>query len=161
MAKKSKLLKDFKTVKKTAGKSILTSAESGVAFVAFKGISNIVAAKITNPNMQKAVGPAVAVAGMAIEAFSDNSHLSAVGRGMTIAGFDRTADTFIPEEVKAKIGLSGVAATKRTVEDRNQYLEEMRRRADEAVRLMNENAAPGSDGPMNGVDNEVSYVNMY
>lgn len=164
MAKKSKLFKDFKTVKKTAGKTALHAVESGVTFVAVKGITNMISAKITNPNMQKAVGPITAVAGIALEAFSENHHLAAVGRGMAIQGMDRSAETFIPPAMKEKIGLAGVGQSNANANagKNQQYYDELRRKVAEAMNRMNEAGAgaPADQEPVAGIPEQDLIMNL-
>lgn len=153
MAKKSKLFKDMKTVKKTAGKTALNSVVTGATFLAMKGIQNKVAEKVTNPNMQKAIGPIAAVGGIILEAFSDQSQLAAVGRGMAIAGMDRSAETFIPATVKEKMGLSGTVGQKadKEVDGNAGYWERIRQEAEQAMRDMG-NDAPDMGGTPDHVD---------
>jgi hypothetical protein len=156
MARKSKIFRDLKSVKKTGGKTILNSAVSGIGFLAVKGGVNLIAPKITNPNLQKALGPVAAVAGMVLETFSEQPQLAAVGRGMAIAGIDRSAQDFIPVAVKEKVGLAGYNGVgndkpSKTVDgggDQN-YWDEVRRKAEEAMSKMNNQ--PGND--MAGVSN--------
>jgi hypothetical protein len=148
MARKSKLFKDLKIVKKTAGKTALNGVITGGAFLAGKGALNLLSPKIENENMRKALGPIAAVAGMALEAFSENPQLAAVGRGLTVAGIDKSADTFIPEETKAKIGLSGVGNTPdKVVDGGEQHWEKVREEFETQYRKMHNNDSPGNDVP--------------
>ena len=156
MARKSKLFRDLKTVKKTAGKTAMNSGITVGTSLVGTGAMNLISAKIENENMRKAMGPLALVAGMALEAFSENPQLAAVGRGLAVAGGYKTAETFIPEETKAKLGLSGVGNTPvKTVDGGEQHWEKIREEFESSYRqnMSNENPAENMNGMPNGAEN--------
>lgn len=108
MARKSKILRNFKEVKKNAVPVILNSAITGVSYLGAKAATNKLAPKIENEKLRKIVGPAKIIVGMAMEAFIEQPNIAAVGRGIAVSGFDTSANDFIPEEMKEKIGLGNV-----------------------------------------------------
>ena len=108
MARKSKILRNFKEVKKTAIPVAVNSAITGVSFLGAKAATNKLTPKITNTIIKKVVGPAKILLGIVMEAFIDEPHIAAIGRGLAVSGFDSSADDFIPDTIKTKIGLSGV-----------------------------------------------------
>ena len=104
---KSRFLKPGKQVKKDIGKNFLNSAVSGGGFLVAKGAGNLIAAKITNPKMATVIGPAKFLLGTILEAFSAQPQMAAFGRGIAVSGMDTSASDFLPDTLKAKVGLSG------------------------------------------------------
>lgn len=151
MARKSKILKPFKQVKKDAIPVMVNAAISGVSFLGAKAASNKLTPKITNEKMQKIVGPGKIIIGMAIEAFVDEPKIAAIGRGIAISGFDQSAQDFIPEATKEKIGLSGPEKPIDASADNSFDWEQAAREAEEEMFAQEEEApVVEEEQPVNG-----------
>ncbi len=154
MARKSKLLKPMKQVKKDAIPVMVNAAISGVSFLGAKAASNKLTPKITNEKMQKVVGPAKIILGMAIEAFVDEPKIAAIGRGIAVSGFDTSAQDFIPAETKTKIGLSGADEKVDASPDNEFDWEAAAHEADEEMQRSANEEAVSEEEPVNGVSVE-------
>lgn len=73
-----------------------------VAVAASKKLENIA---------PKVHGPALFLLGALADVFVENDQIRALGQGISSAGAIITAKTFIPEDIKATIGLNGLGST--------------------------------------------------
>ena len=164
MAKKSKLFKNLKEVKKSAMGTIISSSITGGTYLASKAAGNYVTSKLENPKYKNIPGPGMVIIGMALEAFSDNQYLTAVGRGIAIAGFDKSANDFLPEETKTKMFLNGVPSVGQTTKNEtqqkydNEYFANLAREAEQealrnaALYEQRNNANASASATVDGVD---------
>jgi len=150
MARKSKILRNFKEVKKNAVPVVINTAISGVSYLGAKAATNKLAPKIENENLRKIVGPAKIIVGMAIEAFVEQPNIAAIGRGISVSGFDTSASDFIPGEMKEKIGLGNADnAIDASPDDEFDW----EKAAQEAEEEMQELQKPEEEDGVNGLDN--------
>jgi hypothetical protein len=109
MAKKTKII-DTKNVSKKVMPAIVDAAVSTTGYLGTKILSSKLEAK--QPKLTKAKGPAAFLLGSVIAAMANTKDkngnlLKQFGVGMATYGGSEMADAFIPEDTKAKIGLSG------------------------------------------------------
>ena len=120
MAKKLKLIRSMKDVKKNVVPALTTTAAEAASFLGTKGgttlLMNTLEKKAKDAEkfakIKKVAGPVQFGLGFAVKLFANDPHVQAVGSGMCMAGVSTMADDFIPDDVKTKIGLSGLGATK-------------------------------------------------
>jgi len=149
--KKSKILRNFKEVKKNAVPVLVNSSITGVSYLGAKAATNKLAPKITNEKLRKVVGPAKIVLGMVVEAFVDQPNIAAIGRGIAVSGFDTTAEDFIPAETKEKIGLAGVSNSVNANADNQFDWEAAAREAEEEAAA---NSSANEEKPVEGMPKE-------
>jgi len=147
--KKSRILRNFKEVKKNAVPVLINSSITGVSYLGAKAATNKLAPKITNENLRKVVGPGKIVLGMVIEAFVDEPKIAAIGRGIAVSGFDTTAEDFIPADTKEKIGLAG-ASNGVNANANNQFDWEAAAREAEEEAAADESAEVNEEAPVSG-----------
>ena len=93
------------------GRVVGTNLIRGGSVVAAASIDGLISPKITNENVKKVIGPAAFLLGMAGEIFIENPLARAVPEGIGAYGALKCAKDFIPDTVKAKIGLAGLGST--------------------------------------------------
>jgi len=117
MAKRKFL--DTKNIGKKIMPAVVDGAVSGTGYLAGKIAANKLSEK--NPKIVKVKGPAAFLLGSLIAATANDKdktgHLiRQFGMGMSTYGAAEMADAFIPEDTKAKLGLSGLGLTDKEAE---------------------------------------------
>lgn len=87
----------------------------------------------------KAHGPALFLLGIAGECFIENEMGRSFAEGLTTAGVVKMADEFTPEEIKLKIGMSGLGSTR--IKSTPSWLETAEKAQDDALAIEQMNNA--------------------
>ena len=143
MGKKKTKFLDTKNIGKNFVPAVVDAGVSSGGYLAGKIVANKISAK--NPKFVKAKGPVAFLLGTTIAAVSNTKDrtgqmLKNFGIGISTYGGAEMADAFIPEDTKAKLGLSGLGITE-----------------DEANKIAQE-AAAEIDASMSGVYDENAYL---
>lgn len=152
MAKKVKLIRSMKDVKKNVVPALTTTAAEAAGFIGATSGGNLIISalekKAKDPvkfaKTKKILGPIQFGLGFAVKLFGNEQHVQAVGSGMCMAGVSQMADDFIPDDVKTKMGLTGLGASKTIDASFNRDL-------DAEFEQMAQQAAAEMEQQMNGV----------
>lgn len=125
MAKKSFIKKN---ALKNAPDVLMQFGVAQAGTLAGLGANQLVQTKV--PKLAKFSGPILMGLGLAAEIFVDNDLAVAAGRGIGAAGTVVTAQQFLPETVKAKVGLNGLGANEPLAEAEVDWVELARRNAE-------------------------------